>query len=384
MAVLRVDLSGSNLGDGLADAVLLEEVRLLEPLLAYRRSAAHVVVVLEVGLRGDRHVLLVVRYLARGVDVYLGLHAVELDVGDSAVSRYRVSAGGGVALGEAVALFARGLAGVAHRAHRVQIEGVAFLRAVHARLVAGAHYAGDEVAERHRDAGDKVGVGRLARVVEGYAGNLSRGLADAVGLESLDLLEPLLRNAARAAHRVVVLELHLAQVFGADLGHELAGGVEVDLALNRVDLAVDNHALAVEGHGVDVHVRLGEAVRISRGVARAAVAEGQVGYHVEAHGQLALGDLKRGVGPGLRGGRRGNSPFAGVLDHGDAAAAQQTDAQKQGKRNCSQLFHLVITSRLFFLTGQIIRSAARPSPGPSVSCGRSTPFIIVKSITKFS
>ena len=38
VAVLRVDLSGRNLGDGLADAVLLEEVRLLEPLLAYREA----------------------------------------------------------------------------------------------------------------------------------------------------------------------------------------------------------------------------------------------------------------------------------------------------------------------------------------------------------
>ena len=363
VAVVRVHLGGSNRVDGLALAVVLEEVRLLEPLLAYRGRLQHVVVILEVGLRRDRGVLLVVRDLARGVDVDLRLHAVELDVGYRAVGGDGISASGGVALRKAVALVARGLARIAHRAHGVHVEGVALLRAAHARVIARAHNAGDEVAERHRDARDKVGVGRLARVVQRYVRDLLRSLADAVLLKGLNLLEPLRVDAARAAHRVVVLQLHLAQELSAHRGYKLAGGVKVHLALNGVYLAVDYHALAVYSDGVDVHVRLGQSVGLRRRVGGAAVPKGQVSYHVEAQGQLALRDLDRLAARSLLLGRGAHGSLAGVLDHGDAAAGQQTDAEKQRKYDCSQLLHYVSTSRYISHTGNYGAPRRLRSPG---------------------
>ena len=339
VAVFRVDGDAGDLGDGLAEAVLLKEVRLLEPLLAYRAGLEHIVVVLELGLGLDEGVLLVAGYLALVVEVYLGLDAVELEAGDDAARVEGVGARGGVALGEAVGVGGGVGAGAAVLTAAVQIEGVALARAVALGVLAGAHDAVDEVAEGHGDAGDEVGVGGLSGVVEGDAGDLVRGLAYAVGLESLNLLEPLLGDAGGAAHGVVVAELHLGEDGSGGIGGDVAGSVEVGLGLDGVNLAVDNDALAVDGYGVDVDVRLGETVGLGGGVGGAAVAEGQGRLHVKAHGYLAGGNLKRLAGGGLlRSGLRSGLYY---LHDRNSAAGQQADAEQQGKCDCGQLLHFV-------------------------------------------
>ena len=180
MAGLGVDADAGNLGHRLAAAVVLKERGLLEPLLAYRAGGYHVIFVLEVGLGGPGGAVLGGQ-LAAGVEVYLGLHAVEVNVGDGAVGGESVGARSGVVLGQAVSVRAGSRAAVAQIAVGVQIEGIALLGAVYARVVAGGDNAADEVAERHGDAGYKVGVRRLARVVKGYAlhlGSLLGGTGD--------------------------------------------------------------------------------------------------------------------------------------------------------------------------------------------------------------
>ena len=337
VAVLRVHLGRNDVGDGLAVAVVLKGLGLLEPLLAYGRVVAHGVVIAEVGLGGPGRT--VGRgQLTGGVEVDLGLDAVEVDVTDGAVGSDGVGRRGGIVLGEAVTIGGGGSAGVAQVAVALEVEGVAFLRAVHTGLVAGVDNAVDEVGERHGDAGDEVGVGSLAVLVKGNALDLGRSLADAVLLKSLDLLEPLGTDAGSRAHRVVIAELHLALVDVADLGHESAGGIELGLALDGVDLAVDDNALAVDGDGVDVDVRLSEAVAVRAGVVGAAVALVIFGGHVEAQRQFSLRHDEIS-GRSLRLARCGRNR---QLDNGDSAAGKHADTQKQSKCDRSQLLHFVL------------------------------------------
>ena len=345
MAGLGVDADAGNLGHRLAAAVVLKERGLLEPLLAYRAGGYHVIFVLEVGLGGPGGAFRGGEFAA-GVEVYLGLHAVEVNVGDGTVSGQGEGACGNIDLGQAVGVGGGVGAGAAVGAALLQIEGVALLGAVYARVVAGVDNAVDEVGKRHGDAGHEICVGSHAALVNSYARNLVGSLADAVLLESPDLLVPLRADAARAAHGVLVVELHLAADLAGEVGGDGAAGVEVGLALDGVYLAVNNDALAVDGDGVDVHVGLGQAVGIRARAGRTAVSGGVGGSHVEAQGQFSLGDLCgiAGLTAGSRFGvcaRRGGA----VLHHGHAAASQQAYAQKQRKYNCCQLFHFVFTSR---------------------------------------
>ena len=345
MAGLGVDADAGNLGHRLAAAVVLKERGLLIPLGLNLAGPAHVVLVVERGL-GLPGGTVLGGQLAAGVEVYLGLHAVEVNVGDGAVGGQGEGARGHIDLGQAVGVGRGVRAGAAVRAALLQIEGVALFGAVYARVVAGVDNAVNEIGERHGDAGHEVGVGGHAAVVNGYARDLVGSLADAVLLESPDLLVPLRADAARAAHGVLVVELHLAEDLAGEVGGDGAAGVEVGLALDGVYLAVNNDALAVNGDGVDVHVGLGQAVGIRARAGRTAVSGGVGGSHVESQGQFALGDLCSiaGFTAGSRFdvcARRGGA----VLHHGHAAAGQQADAQEQRKYDCCQLLHFVYTSR---------------------------------------
>ena len=261
MVGLSVDADAGHLRHRLAYAVLLKVSGLLIPLGPYRAGRTHVVVVVQVGLGSPGRAFLRSQ-LAAGVKVYLRLHAVEINVGNSAVGSQGVGASRHIDLGQAVGLGRGVRAGVAVGAALLQIEGVALLGTVHTRVVAGGDNTVDEVGERHGDTSHQVGIGGHAAVVNGYARDLVRSLADAILLESPDLLIPLSADTACAAHRVVVVELHLAENLAGEVGCDCAAGVEVGLALDGVYLAVNNDALAVDGHGVDVHVGLGQAVGI--------------------------------------------------------------------------------------------------------------------------
>ena len=345
MVGLSVNADAGHLRHRLAYAVLLKVSGLLIPLGPYRAGRTHVVVVVQVGLGRPGRAFLG-RQLAAGVEVYLSLHAVEVDVGNSAVGSQGVGASRRVVLGQAVSVRAGGCAAVAQITVRVQIQRVAFLRAVHARVVARRYHSGYEISKRHRDARYQVGVSRLAGVVKSYALYLCRGLADAVVLKRYDLLIPLSPNAGGRTHGIVVAQLHLARIVRANLGHKSAAGVKLCLRLDGVYLAVNYHAFAVDGDSVDVDVRLGKAVAVSARGMRAAVARVVARSHVESHSQFALGYFKvsgrRRLGcrlhvRGAAGGR--------VLDNGYSAASQQADAHEQRKYGCCQLLHFVYTSR---------------------------------------